>query len=186
MKAIYAVLAALLAAVLAPSPAEAVSPGDQLRCYNISFVTCSRSLATVGDGVEFTINTGTPLLAFDFATNLVTISNISGNQLRFASCCGTRFANESNPFTAVAFQSATGVTDLNGGALPSGQIRFDNGFFGITLDGMRFAAGGQLVVRLESAAPAGVPEPAGWAAMIAGMGLCGGALRRRRARAAIA
>jgi len=70
------------------------------------------------------------------------------------------------------------------GAEFGGSFKFPtNGVFNLA-NGVTANAGDYLVDNHfidPLAAPAGVPEPAGWALMIAGFGLAGAALRRRRA-----
>jgi hypothetical protein len=66
-------------------------------------------------------------------------------------------------------------------------VGFDQGAFDALMGAKTFNLSGafQIAISPGLQAPAGVPEPAGWALTLAGLGALGAALRRRAARSAI-
>lgn len=181
-----AALATLAFACMAPAAHAAVSFGDTVTCISSALVTCSAATATINNvSPEFTVSfVGSRQFEVNFLTNGVTITNIGNSNL--SSNFAFSFTDATLPFSAVSIRSTSGVTgftqdnvSVSGGVLTIRLSSVANGNSWI-------AKGGSVSLKLESAAPAAVPEPATWALMVAGFGLIGGAVRRRRRATRIA
>jgi hypothetical protein len=87
--------------------------------------------------------------------------------------------NNIDPFTSVTVSALNTLTGFDGA-----RISFDADNIFINLSGLTFYQGQRAVLDINpiSAPPpvGGVPEPAGWALLIAGFGLTAAAMRRRR------
>jgi len=90
-----------------------------------------------------------------------------------------------NVFGDVYAGSYPGIADptADGGQAGPGtnrRITFTQGAGDPLIYGLRFTNNGQRAFELDNVAFGAVPEPATWAMLIAGFGLVGGAMRRRR------
>lgn len=175
-----AAVATLAFAYMVPAAHAAVSFGDTVTCISSGLVTCSAATATINNvSPEFTLSfVGSRQFEVNFLTNGVTITNIGSSNL--SSNFAFSFTDRTLPFSAVSIRSTNQVTGFT-----QDNVSVTGGVLTIRLSSVAngnswFAKGGSVSLKLESAAPAAVPEPATWALMVAGFGLVGGAVRRRR------
>jgi len=196
MTKMLAAALASLAAVLA-APAHAVS---------VESITANGNSATVfaaapgALSVDFAINNTVPIvlglgveagdadgIGFDSVVDSFLTLNPPGNALRSLTLTlggGATFASIGS--VAPAFGSAIGSLDASSTVYtllfnpsePFGLVLGDTGFggddFGLSVAGL--APGSSFSLTLDAA----VPEPASWALLIAGFGMVGARLRRRR------
>lgn len=167
MKTIYLTTAAALAVAMA-TPAAAAQ-------FTFNFVTSTQLFGAgplTGSGVFTTTDVATMV----GGRSALAITSISGMVNGSAIIAPT--GSYGNYFTS-------GATFLDGSGLrfftaAGNDVRF---FFQDTVSQYRvntFSPGASAFVTASSAAVAAVPEPAGWAMMLAGFGLLGGAMRYRR------
>ena len=97
------------------------------------------------------------------------------------------YAGDTVPGSNILFQGESAVLAFVGRSLPDGDpdtvgnifIRFE----GVTLVGLSPSDPGIGFGNISYASAAAIPEPATWGLLIGGIGMAGGALRRRPARA---
>ena len=163
--------AAGLMALAAPATAAPVI-GDAVTC-TANGLTCSKSSTVIGTGVEFTGNiSGIPLLSFDFADGLLTMSNAVGKSFAAIGSTSFGFADTNHPFGNVMLVSSTGYTGLS-------EANFTVAGGVLTFASPAFSAAHGATLTLRVGPVGAVPEPAAWTLMILGSGMVGFALRRR-------
>lgn len=167
---------ALTAAAFIAAPAmAAVAIGDTVTCAVTGGGTflCNTPSATVGSGPEFWIGNSPadPHISADFSTDLLTIEAVRDTALGSTIL---NFTVSPNPFSTVNLVSAdwAGVFDF------AADVAISGGTLSIDLrnSGVNISQGSSIVLSFGV-----VPEPTTWAMLIAGFGLVGTALRRRRA-----
>ncbi|MCU6454122.1 FxDxF family PEP-CTERM protein [Sphingomonas sp. A2-49] len=162
----------------AAAPAAAQSIGDRVTCTATAF-TCAPAAAVVGSGIEFAYGpTATPFLNLDFSDGLLSVTG-RFSSIQLGAGQSISFRDTTNAFTSATLLSNTNST------LTAADVVFNNGLVTLNVAGRTFNSAGQLRIGLTTLATA-VPEPAGWAMLIAGFGLIGFAMRRRGAGPAVA
>lgn len=162
--------AALLTSVAMPAQAASLigSTATASLLYPGSTVYAGPVSRTVGAGVEFGPGTFAP------AAGSI---DIGANTLTF-------FTNQTATYSTASFngysidfsgRKLTSVT-LGGSSSFAPAFTFNGGNLSFNVSGLSVNAGDSVVFNIAAA----VPEPASWAMMIAGFGLAGAALRRRR------
>ena len=128
----------------------------------------------VGPKTELTLDAGfAPILGADFGINLLTLTNLTAQQLTLTNSIVV-FADTTSPFTAATVQPSSSVSNFGMATLDVTnrlRIQFSN-------PGTSFASGGSIGIALAPAAA--VPELGTWAMFIAGFGLVGATARRRK------
>ncbi len=182
--------------VALPAPAAAAPVFlDTIACnvQGASILSCSPQQAQINPAVQFSheffIASTNPLRTFfraDFSPiglesavlDVTTLNQIdlSVSVLQFRNLTG--FWDRLSVFNVAGFGPLNPQSD---GLTPS-DFTLSGGLLSIDLRGSRAIQGNSFRLQLFEGPPpvAAIPEPASWALMIAGFGLVGGAIRRRR------
>jgi hypothetical protein len=190
--------AAAVAATMMAAPAAAVSMTGTVA---VSILGVSSDVSPIGVGSTLTVTgfAASGSTTDDFAplapTALTTVSNFvatNGSVFSFTSLWGDFTGTVSNVVASGPASNRVLSAYALGTFTPLGIFSgFDPGLASLTFaftqnnlqDGEPGAIGGSFTL---STPPSAIPEPASWAMLIAGFGLSGAALRRRRAATAAA
>jgi len=163
-----------------PHALDAVSPVGNL--YQVA----------LGENISFDFSfnpgaDGTPV-SLDGLTTLITITNLAGGSASFPAHLIPDNAHDLGAPGGFQNSERLSFAIFNGGLF--GDINYDNLVnstyrIDFTVSGTNFATISDTILVNQGAGLAAVPEPTTWALTIAGFGLAGAALRRRRALAAI-
>lgn len=182
---VLALLAATAAAIVAPAAASAATTINGSFAGALFGVTSST--ATIGAGSTFSSvigavsNTSGDLSPVPFFTsfNLTPVTATAGSNLSFSSAFGSYIGKVvsvttgTNVVNLYALGTFTPTGSLSGYAAGASSLTFaftqTGGANSAVSGGFTFAS-----------PPSGVPEPAAWGMLIAGAGMAGAAVRRRR------
>lgn len=186
---VFALLAATAAAVVAPTTASAATIIGTLAgaVFNVG-----SSTSTIGAGTTFT-NSGTittsngtgDLSPISFFTplSLSSVTATWGSAVTLSGAYGTFVGTISKVDLSTVGTSAVVSLYTLGTFTPSAALAgFDAGAASLTFSFTQTGGAGSAVSGSYTLAspPSGVPEPAAWGMLIAGAGMAGAAVRRRR------
>ncbi|UYY77822.1 PEPxxWA-CTERM sorting domain-containing protein [Sphingomonas sp. R1] len=190
---VLTLLAAATAAVAAPTAASAATIVGTLAG---ALFGVSSSTPAIGSGTTFTSSTSLVSgSSGDFAAvPQFTLASVSaatasiGSPITLSSAFGSFTGTVTSVTASTGFSSVVSFYTL-GTFVPAGSLSaFDAGAASLTFSFTQTGGAGSSVSGSYTLAspPAGVPEPATWGMMIAGAGMAGAAVRRRRSAKVVA
>jgi hypothetical protein len=153
-------------------------------------VTVDFNLANNGSGLHYITLGGNATPQYQYQTTTIAIKNQATFNAPGTSGYGAQaLSYTSNPdFPALGVATFRPVYTVGNSNANSGNrylpLQFD--INGTTTVGNAFFNNANDLVKIDYAAVGGVPEPAIWAQLVAGFGLAGAAVRRRRPQTALA